>query len=70
MEKEGMVFSEYDGFTSELSRRRYSTMESGRVYLERWANSLAEWQEKKIDLSFSVHEGSRRGVCGTGREEQ
>jgi poly-beta-hydroxybutyrate-responsive repressor len=71
MEKEGMVFSEYDGLDGELSRRRYSIMESGRACLERWANSLEECQ-KKIDLFLSVYEGSAPGVCGcgTGREEQ
>lgn len=65
MEKEGMVISEHDGGDSEMSRRRYSIVELGEVYLERWANCLAGCREK-VDLFLSVYEGSALGVRGSG----
>jgi PadR family transcriptional regulator PadR len=69
MEKEGLIISEYDGFDSRLSWRRYSITESGESYLERWASSLVECQEK-VDLFFSRYEGSAQSIRGRGTERE
>lgn len=54
MEEEGMVVTESDGVDGEQPRLRYSITESGEAYLERWASSLARYQEE-VDLFFKVY---------------
>ena len=56
MEKDGMVASERDGSDGKRSQRSYSITESGKAYLEFWANSLARYQEE-IDLFLKIYSG-------------
>ena len=56
MEKDGMVASEQDGSDGKRSQRSYSITESGKAYLEFWANSLARYQEE-INLFLKIYAG-------------
>src|SRR5215210_5187978 len=62
MEGEGMILSEGDGLDRVMPRRKYSITESGKAYVEFWANSLARYQED-IDLFLRAYaERSAQGV--------
>jgi len=69
MEKEGMIVSEYDGFDSRLSWRRYAITEPGEAYLERWASSLAECQET-VDLFLGLHEEAMQNTRARETERE
>jgi len=54
MEKEGMIFSEPDGFDRALSQRRCSITEFGEAYLECLADAFARYQ-KDTDLFLRAY---------------
>ncbi|CAN5594140.1 poly-beta-hydroxybutyrate-responsive repressor [soil metagenome] len=56
MEKDGVVESSWETSRGGPARRMYSITDSGRTYLDFWANSLQQYQ-KTMDTFFSLYTG-------------
>ncbi len=66
MEKDGVVESSWETSRGGPARRMYSITDSGRTYLDFWANSLQQYQ-KTMDTFFSLYTG--RPVSGRESKE-
>lgn len=66
MEKDGVVESTWETSKGGPARRMYTITDSGRTYLDFWANSLQQYQ-RTMDTFFRMYTG--RPMPGEKKEE-